>query len=82
VHVLHEPSGNLWYGAKFSDAPRIFETQQSLAAIWNSPQTIFLWSDQEQPKELSGLQSFLLARSGGKAVFTNHALEGTSKPPS
>ena len=27
VHVLHEPSGNLWYGAKFPDAPHIFETQ-------------------------------------------------------
>src|SRR5438045_2459501 len=26
VRVLHEPSGNLWYGAKFPDAPRVFET--------------------------------------------------------
>ena len=31
VHVLHEPSGNLWYGAKFPDAPHIFETPESLA---------------------------------------------------
>ena len=26
VRVLHEPSGNLWYGSKFPDAPRVFET--------------------------------------------------------
>lgn len=78
VHVLHEPSGNLWYGAKFPDAPHIFETQQSLAAMWNSPQRIFLWTDQEQPKELSGLKSFLLKRSGGKFIFTNQASVGVT----
>ena len=37
VHVLHEPSGNLWYGAKFPDAPHIFETPESLAVLWNGP---------------------------------------------
>jgi len=71
VHVLHEPSGNLWFGAKFPDAPRIFETQQSLARLWNGPERVFMWSDQENPKELAGLRSFQLARSGGKFVFSN-----------
>jgi len=71
VHVLHEPSGNLWYGAKFPDAPRIFETPESLVALWNGPAEVFLWSDQEDPKELRGLRSFQLARSGGKFIFTN-----------
>ena len=73
LHVLHEPSGNLWYGAKFPDAPHIFETPQTLAALWNSPQRVFLWTDQEQPKELEGMQVFPVARSGGKAIFTNQA---------
>ena len=73
VHVLHEPSGNLWYGAKFPDAPPIFETQESLAAKWNGKAQIFVWSDQEDPQELHGLKSFLLARSGGKSIFTNRA---------
>ncbi len=83
VHVLHEPSGNLWYGAKFPDAPHIFETQQSLAAMWNGPERVFLWTDQEEPKELSGLKSFPLARSGGKFVFTNRASPETiPRPPS
>jgi hypothetical protein len=73
VHVLHEPSGNLWYGAKFPDAPHLFETPQSLAAMWNDKPRIFVWTDQEQPKELHGLKAFLLARSGGKSIFTNRA---------
>jgi hypothetical protein len=75
VHVLHEPSGNLWYGAKFPDAPHIFETQESLVALWNGPAKVFLWSDQEDPKELRGLRSFQLARSGGKFIFTNRDLK-------
>jgi 4-amino-4-deoxy-L-arabinose transferase-like glycosyltransferase len=82
VHVLHEPSGNLWYGAKFPDAAHIFETQQSLRAMWNGQGRVFLWTDQEQPKELSGLRSFVLERNGGKSVFTNHRGEPTPRPPS
>lgn len=71
VHVLHEPSGNLWYGAKFPDAPHIFETPESLAAMWRGSTRVFLWTDQEQPKELGRLPFFSLARSGGKFILTN-----------
>jgi len=74
VRVLHEPSGNLWYGAKFPDAPHIFETPESLAALWKGPAEVFLWTDQDNPKELRGLTSFLLARSGGKSIYS-------SRPP-
>jgi hypothetical protein len=72
VHVLHAPSGNLWYGAKFPDAPKLFETQESFASLWKSPTTVFMWADNEQPRALSGMKAFQLARSGGKLVFTNH----------
>jgi 4-amino-4-deoxy-L-arabinose transferase-like glycosyltransferase len=71
VRVLHEPSGNLWYGSKFPDAPRVFETPLTFAELWSSRTPVFLWSDQENPKELSGLPHFLLVRSGGKTIFTN-----------
>jgi 4-amino-4-deoxy-L-arabinose transferase-like glycosyltransferase len=71
VRVLHEPSGNLWYGSKFPDAPHVFETPQSLAQMWNGAETIFVWSDQDNPKEISLLPHYLLARSGGKTIFTN-----------
>jgi 4-amino-4-deoxy-L-arabinose transferase-like glycosyltransferase len=75
VHILYEPSGNLWYGAKFPDAPQIFETPESLAVLWSGPAEVFLWTDQEEyPKELRGLTSFVLARSGGKTIYTNRPL--------
>ena len=72
--VLHEPSGNLWYGSKFPDAPHVFESQQSFGVLWSGSQRVFLWTDQEDPKELSGLPHFMLARSGGKTIFTNRPL--------
>jgi 4-amino-4-deoxy-L-arabinose transferase-like glycosyltransferase len=71
LRVLHEPSGNLWYGEKFPDAPHVFETPQSFAVLWSGPNRIFLWTDQEDPKQLLGKPHFLLARSGGKAIFSN-----------
>jgi len=73
LRVLHAPSGNLWYGAKFPDAPHVFETPQSFAALWCGAARVFVWTDQEDPKELAGMPHFLLARSGGKAIFTNRA---------
>ncbi len=74
LRILHEPSGNLWYGAKFPDAPRVFETQASFNQLWISPGTAFLWSDQPTPEELAGLPHYLLTRSGGKSIFTNRDL--------
>jgi hypothetical protein len=75
VQVLHEPSGNLWYGSKFPDAPRVFETEDSFAQLWKGAATVFLWTDQDSPKELSGLPHHFLVRRGGKSVFTNRELE-------
>jgi len=71
LHVLQEPRGNLWFGAKFPDAPALFETQESFAKLWRGPQRVFVWTDQDDPKELQGLPHFLLARRGGKTIFTN-----------
>jgi 4-amino-4-deoxy-L-arabinose transferase-like glycosyltransferase len=71
LRVLHEPSGNLWYGSKFPDAPHVFETPESFATLWAGPAQVFLWTDQDDPKELHGKQSFLLARVGGKSILTN-----------
>lgn len=74
IRVLHAPSGNLWYGAKFPDAPHVFDTPQSFAELWDSPTTVFVWTDQDDPKELVGLPHYLLARAGGKSIFTNRSL--------
>jgi 4-amino-4-deoxy-L-arabinose transferase-like glycosyltransferase len=74
LQVLHVPSGNLWYGSKFPDAPRVFETQESFDALWSGPKTVFLWTDQDDPKELHGAARFQLARRGGKSILTNRNL--------
>jgi len=71
VLVLHEPTATLWYGSRFPDAPPIWETESSLLALWSGPKRVFLWSDQEDPKELRGAAMYLLASSGGKLLFTN-----------
>jgi 4-amino-4-deoxy-L-arabinose transferase-like glycosyltransferase len=74
LRVLHEPSGNLWYGSKFPDAPHVFETEDTFSTLWSGPATVFVWTDHDDPKELRGLQKYLLARSGGKSIFTNRKL--------
>jgi hypothetical protein len=75
LRILHERSGNLWYGSQFPDAPRVFETQSSFDALWESPTRVFLWTDQDDPKELHGTPRYLVAHSGGKSILTN-------RPPS
>jgi 4-amino-4-deoxy-L-arabinose transferase-like glycosyltransferase len=74
LQVLHVPSGNLWYGSMFPDAPQVFETQESFDALWSGPKTVFLWTDQDDPKELHGAARFQLARRGGKSILTNRNL--------
>ena len=74
LRVLHAPSGNLWYGSRFPDAPRVFETQASFDTFWSGAATVFLWTEQQDPAELHGARRYLLARSGGKFIFTNREL--------
>jgi hypothetical protein len=72
LRVLHARGGNLWYGSQFPDAPHVFETQASFDEIWSSPTRVFLWTDQEDPKELHGSARYLLAQNGGKSILMNH----------
>ena len=74
LRILHVPSGNLWYGSQFPDAPHVWDTQASFDALWDGPQRVFLWTDQDEPKELHGRPRFLLARSGGKSILTNRQM--------
>jgi hypothetical protein len=73
LHSLRASGGNMWYGAQFPDAPRVFETQASFVEMWNGPQRVFLWAEEEQPSALSGLTSYVVARRGGKTIFSNRA---------
>ena len=71
LRSLHAPGGNMWYGAQFPDAPPVWETQDSFVALWNGPKRVFLWTDQEEPPALRGLESYVIARRGGKTVYSN-----------
>ena len=74
LRILHERTGNLYYGSQFPDAPHVFETQESFDALWNGPARVFMWTDQEDPKELHGAPRYPLAHSGGKSILMNHPL--------
>jgi len=80
LRSLREPAGNMWYGSRFPDAPRVWETQASFTAMWQGPQRIFFWAEDENPKELLGLSRYVLARGGGKIIFTNRPLGGLGAP--
>jgi hypothetical protein len=43
--------------------------------MWNGPQRVFLWTDQEDPEVLRGLISFVIARRGGKTIFSNQPVQ-------
>lgn len=75
LRILHEPSANLWYGMQFPDVPHVWETQASFDALWSGPGRVFLWTDQDDPKELHGAPRYVLARSGGKAILMNREVE-------
>jgi len=75
LRILHEPSANLWYGSQFPDAPRVFESEASFQALWNSPTRVFFWTDQAQPKELDGGKWYAVGHNGGKSILTNQSVE-------
>ena len=75
LHSLHEPGGNMWYGTQFPGAPKVWETKESLAQMWNGPQRVFLWTDQGDPEVLRGLTSFVIARRGGKTILSNQPIQ-------
>ena len=75
LRSLCEPAGNMWYGSRFPDAPRVWETQASFTAMWSGPHRVFFWAEDEDPLELRGLPRYAVARGGGKTVFVNRPME-------
>ena len=71
LHSLRTPGGNMWYGTQYPGAPRVFETQASFVEMWNGPQRVFLWAERDDPPALQGLASYVIARRGGKIIFSN-----------
>ncbi len=73
LHSLRAPGGNMWYGTQFPGAPRVWETQASFVEMWTGPQRVFFWAEDEDPAALRGLKSYVIARRGGKTIFSNQA---------
>jgi hypothetical protein len=75
IHILNGRSGDLWYGSFFSDAPAIFEDDDSIAKLWDGPNRVFLWT---VPEELPLLptQVYVIGRSGGKEIVSNEPNSG------
>jgi 4-amino-4-deoxy-L-arabinose transferase-like glycosyltransferase len=80
LRSLRAPAGNMWYGSQFPDAPRVWETQDSFADMWGGPQRVFFWAETDDPKELDGMPRYVIAREGGKIIFTNEPLDASSPP--
>lgn len=72
IHILHGHSSNLWYGSFFTDAPLIFETDDSLALKWAGPRRVFLWTETDNVPHLPG-HAVVIAESGGKEILSNSA---------
>ncbi len=75
IHILDGRSSNLWYGSFFPDAPKIFETPETLAQKWPVAQRIFLWqSTTDEPRTLPPLPGpvYIIATGGGKEILSNH----------
>src|SRR5450631_78037 len=79
LHSLRTPGGNMWYGTQFPGAPQVFETQASFVEMWNGPQRVFLWAEEDEPPALRGLASYVVARRGGKIIFANRPMAAASR---
>jgi hypothetical protein len=72
MRILNGRRNNIWYGSMFPDAPAIFDDDESFEHLWNSGETIFLCTDENQvPSYVKSAGYCELAKRGGKLVLTN-----------
>ena len=66
---------NLQAGSYYPDAPHIFLTDPEFLDLWKGPKRVFLFVPSEQraaaAERLPSTGTFLMAESGGKAVYAN-----------
>jgi len=84
LHMLNTKRANLWFGSLFSDAPQIFETQESFARLWNGPERVYLFTKEfNKDKALAGIDPakvYLFARQGNKMILTNQPGASAASP--
>jgi len=68
---------NLAAGSYYADAPHIFLSDPEFLALWQGPKRVLLFVPSEHraaaAQRLPAAGTFLLAESGGKAVYANRA---------
>ncbi len=73
----------LEFGSHFADAPQIFLDDDNFSNFWRGTETVFLVVPRAHMNEaLARLpldSTYVLARSGGKAVFTNRRVEADQR---
>jgi hypothetical protein len=69
---------NLAAGSYYPDAPHIFLTDPEFLALWQGPKRVLLFVPSEHRgaavQRLPAAEIFLVAESGGKAVYANRAV--------
>ena len=75
---------NLEPGSYYPDAPRIFLTDAEFPKLWGGSQRVFLFVPEDQraeaQKRLPERGTYLLAESGGKALYSNQPPAQASLP--
>jgi 4-amino-4-deoxy-L-arabinose transferase-like glycosyltransferase len=81
--ILNGRINGLWYGSLFPDAPQIFLDDAQFAKIWAGNSRVFLVTGSgERRATLEKIAAvYLLARAGGKFVFTNRPARGSVAQP-
>lgn len=73
---------NLLPGSDYLDAPHVFLTDPEFLALWRAPQRAFLFvpenKREDASKRLPASGTYLIARSGGKAVYSNQSSNSSS----
>jgi hypothetical protein len=75
---------NLAPGSYYSDAPHIFLTDPEFLALWTGAKHVFLFVPSEHraaaAQRLPTVGTYLLAESGGKAVYANQPTVAAATP--
>ncbi len=76
---------NLAPGSYYADAPHIFLTDAEFLALWQGPKRVFLFVPPQHraaaAQRLPTAGTFLLAESGGKAVYANRPASFVAASP-
>jgi 4-amino-4-deoxy-L-arabinose transferase-like glycosyltransferase len=79
MHMLNGLTNDLWFGSMFPDCPKVFEDDASFAHLWLGPGRVFFYVPNRgniDKLESLGAPYYLVARAGGKSVYSNRPVAG------